>query len=436
MRIFVLSSDIPHISHHTNGISAINIQLNEFLKIFLQAGHTVCLQVIFNNYHPNQLTDFEQRRLEELKSEQFHVEPVFFAKDYNQNQNWRRRLAKHIKNIFGVLFKRICLTDFYPSDSLKKEVTSRIQAFQPDALFIFGSPEGVAASDGYHSAPKIAYQGDIDFDPGKARLIDYKLFYGPLGWLMVMTGWRRIRSFEQAHLLLMKDLSKIFTATAAHVAYYKTNGCQNVEELGPTWIDEGMTISNKSKAHKRKIKIIGHIGHLRVTGSTLGMYFLLTQVMPELEKIMKGLDYEVHIIGAGKPYPGLEKVIRHPRVYLRGWVADLDQELRSGDVFLLLNNAGSYLAAYSRTVMAWSMGLCLIVHRNSLRTLSDMKEGLNVLAGDTGEEIARAIYSAVTDGMLNQHIRQNGRQTYEQHHTPRILAERVMDSFRMSISQS
>jgi hypothetical protein len=102
----------------------------------------------------------------------------------------------------------------------------------------------------------------------------------------------------------------------------------------------------------------------------------------------------------------------------------------SGDVFLMMNNAGSYKAAYTRHMVAWSMGLCLIAHSDSQKAIPEIEHGKNALLGSTPEEIAQLVRLAVTDRDLNERIRQGGRETYEKCFTPRIVVETLCQKMK------
>ena len=133
----------------------------------------------------------------------------------------------------------------------------------------------------------------------------------------------------------------------------------------------------------------------------------------------------MHVIGGGDVVPSLKPFLKQDRLVMRGFVKDLDKELRSSDVFLFLNNAGPHLANFTRHVIAWSMGLCLVAHANSRKTLPEMTHMENALIGNTPEEIARMVYLAATDKDVNLRIRRQGRLTFERHFAPRPFVNRI-----------
>jgi glycosyltransferase involved in cell wall biosynthesis len=172
---------------------------------------------------------------------------------------------------------------------------------------------------------------------------------------------------------------------------------------------------------KHTIKIIGHLGYLNRTGSSFGLRFL-TKSLSEIDKIMADLNYEIHIIGGGEIASGLRQYTNHEHLVWQGYVEDLDHELESSDIFLLLNNAGPYQAAFTRHLVAWSMGLCLIVHANSVKAIPEIAHMENALVVSNSAELAQSIFLATTNADLNRRIREGGRATYEKYFTPQSVA--------------
>ena len=263
----------------------------------------------------------------------------------------------------------------------------------------------------------MAYQGDVDFMPGQARLLDPVLFpRTTVDWLLETL---RLAQFKKAHLRLMDQRGVIANVAACNAEFYQNHGHCHSVYVRNTWKDPGPAII---KPLGRPIKIIGHAGNLHATGGAFGLKYLTTQLLPALEKSMTGLDYQIQIIGSGDPPAILKPMLRHPRIRVAGFVADLDQELLSSDLYLLLNNSGPYQAAFTRHLIAWSMGLCLVVHANSQRAIPEISPGENALVGSSPEEIASLIRLASTDPMLNRRVRQGGRATFEKFFLPATVA--------------
>jgi len=417
-------------------VTAVNIVLGELLKELSRLGHQIVLQLLFNPFRSApSLSSSEEKELLHLKEVGMEVLPAIYKEEYLppvESAIPLQELSKVVKYLFGVAE----IKDFYPAARLRGVMCDRVRSCKVDAILTIWSPEGVAATHGCEGVPRIAFHGDIDFIPGMMRAKDPWLFSDPnqkpslvrreLGGLL-----RRLRlaKVQQGHLRLMREVDVIANVTALNADFYTKYGHRGSVYIRNIWSDMGVeAFPTLEKNHKENrshhpIKIIGHVGYLNRTGSTYGLKFLLVDVLPRMEQTMEGLDYQVHIIGGGEVVPALKPWLREGRVLMRGFVEDLERELRSSDLFLMLNNAGPYQAAYSRHILAWSMGLCMIVHANSQKAIPEIRHEENALVGATPGEIARLVFRAATDSDLNLRIRRGGRATYEKCFTPPVVAE-------------
>lgn len=141
---------------------------------------------------------------------------------------------------------------------------------------------------------------------------------------------------------------------------------------------------------------------------------------------MSGYAFEVHIIGGGRSSEFIRAYLVQENTVVRGYVEDLNFELHDSDVFLFLNNAGPLKAIFSRRIMAWAMGLCLIAHDGSRSALPEVVHGENALVGATPTELTSSVKLACLDGDLNRKIRQGGRHTYEECFTPAAVSEKIL----------
>ncbi len=428
------------------GVTAVNIVLCELLKGLTRLGHQIFLQVLFNPFRSAALmSSAEEGELLHLREAGVEVLPAIYREEYLSSAKSAIRLGKIIKNLFG----ETQLEEFYPSIRVREVVCGRVRSCNVNAILTIWCPEGVAATQGCEEVPRIAYHGDIDFIPGMMRATDPWLFSGPssqkpnfihrqLGGLLTRFSFTK---FKKAHLRLMEKVDVIANVTASNADFYTKHGHHGSVYVRNTWSDPGVEDlpdfeKNRATRRNRPIKIIGHVGYLNRTGSTYGLKFLLVDLLPRMEQVMKGLDYQVHIIGGGEIASALKPWLQDGHVLMRGFVEDLDRELRSSDIFLMMNNAGPYLAAYSRHILAWSMGLCLVVHGNSQKAIPEIAHGENALVGSTPDEISQMIFRAATDPDLNSRIRRRGRATYERHFTPSVVAEALSKEMARIVAKS
>ena len=435
MRLFVIAGSVPYSRDGVPGVTAVNIVTYELLHALLDSGHDVVLQMLFNAFRTTPvLAPSEVQALDALRARGMVVLPPVFPEAYLRREDVSLR-SRRWARFLGRLTGQVRVEDYYAAAGLRGVMAERLRAHEADAILSIWSPEGVAATYQLRDWPKLAYHGDPDFHPIEVRGRDPGLFpthQGRRRWFpQALRAWRGawgLAGLKQAHLALMRDVDVIGNIMAANADWYTRQGHPNSLYLRSLWRDPepsfpGPAAGAEGAGRDRQVKIIGHAGSLSATGGTYGLQYLLVDVLPRLESVMAGLDYEVHVFGGGQIAPSLRPHLEHPRVVRRGFVQDYDQALRSSDVFLLLNNAGPYRGAHTRQIIAWAMGLCLVVHANSRQAIPETRHLENALVGETPEEIARLIRMAATDPELNRRIRRGGRATYERYFRPRLIAE-------------
>lgn len=433
MKLFIICSDVPYRSDNQEGVNAVHIMLRQLLNSFSQLGHKIALQIIFNVYRKEtSLSGSEGIELEALSREGIDaLPPLQVLLSEQEPLNYSHFINKTLNRILAI--KK--LEEIYPAVILREELASRIDRSGASAVLIIWSPEGVAATYNYNlKVPRIAYHGDVDYVPAKCRSIDQKQIslencrYGLRHFRQQLWTWSYFKLYQHYHLKLMRSLDVIANVTASNSDFYQRHGAKHSTYVRNTWKSTYRDGATPPKIITScKIKIIGHVGHLGMTGSQYGLQLLLREVAPALKKMMGSIDYEIHIIGGGTLAPALSSLVEiDQKIILRGFVQKLEEELESCHVFLMLNNVGRYYAAYTRHLVAWSMGLCLIAHENSKKAIPEISHGQNALTGSSGREIAEMIRLAVTDHELNQRLRREGRRTYEQCFTPLIVANNII----------
>ncbi len=424
MKIFLLTSAVPFRSHGAPGVTALHVVTRALLEELKSRGHTIILQYLFDQSRTVfQLSAAEEAETKQLRETGIDVPPPLFVAGHLQRDVKRFRTLRLLMNA------TYALEYFYPGSLLRKEVFSHIQAAAPDVILPLWCTQGVAATHGCKAAPRVAYHGDIDYEPSLARSVkDYALFHAAkAGGMFALFGrldrMLRIALFRRAHLRLMKGVDAIANITARNNDFYHAHGHVNSFYVGNTWVDSGKPIQTERSSGP--IKIIGHVGYLDRTGSTYGLLYLLRDIMPSLREAMAGRPFEVHIIGGGEPFPEIKRLLQQPNIVRHGFIADLEGELRCADLFCLFNNAGPLRAANTRHLVAWASGLCLVAHQRSKEAIPELEHLQNTILLDDPKEAGMLLVRAATDAALNTALRQRGRKTYEQSFTPVIVGGKI-----------
>lgn len=241
---------------------------------------------------------------------------------------------------------------------------------------------------------------------------------------------------ERRHLERMRSLRGGANICAIDASYYADHGvaCDYVsntwdDPVGQNWRARRCT----SESGKSGIQILGNIGAVGATGNTFGLRYLGREVLPLLDQMGAKLDWTVAICGGGKLAPDVAEALDHPRVRIKGFVDDIDAELLSSGIFLLLNNAGPYTGGYTRVVYASATGACLIAHGNLRKSMPELVAGTNCLLGETPAEIAGLIEQAAADEGLRRRIGAAARATYEAVYAPRSVAAKLATMLRQKL---
>jgi len=426
MKIFVLTSVFPFRGHGEPGVTATHIVTGALIRELQSLGHTIVLQCIWDQSRKNDgLSAIEEVERAWLSDCGITVLPQLSVGPF------MNRKPQHLRTIRLLFQPQRAIEHFYPGMLLSPTVRKRINEHHPDSILPLWSPQGVAASHSIESIPRVVFQGDIDMLPMESRhIIDPLLFFGRrrLNFFTpfaLVDHQLRLHVFRRAHIALMRQVDVIANITEMSRIFYEECGHKHSKYVRTTWIDPGPPPKRPPSDITCPFKIIGHVGYLDRTGSTYGLRFLLRDVLPHLELAFGGRPFEVHIIGGGEPVPCIRELLNHPRIIRHGFVKDLDSELHCADVFCLFNNAGPYVAAYTRHVVAWSMGLCLVTHTRSKLAIPELEHGKNALLAGSGEEGAQMIARAALDTKLNAKLREGGRHTYEECFAPAVVARRI-----------
>lgn len=175
-----------------------------------------------------------------------------------------------------------------------------------------------------------------------------------------------------------------------------------------------------------RFRILGNTGDLGATGNTYGLEYLATHVLPRLDDALAGIDWEISLCGGGTLPPDLAARLDHPRVKVLGFVPDIDAEVVSHPVFLLLNNAGPHTGGYTRVAYGFSAGTCLIAHRRLAESMPEVRHEENAMLGEAGADFAAFVRRAATDPAWRRRIGRTARATYERMHRPAAVAEALL----------
>jgi glycosyltransferase involved in cell wall biosynthesis len=422
VRILFACSNVPSPGHTVGG--AVTMVSFEAARAFHEAGHDVAVQPILDGSRGSGLTPAEQDDIAAIERTGLQVlDPLW-------GQHWGRG-AGRATIIRQALRPRI--EEFYPTLSLAPEVRRRSSDLGADLVFHVWSPESLAACS-LTEAPVFAYQGNPDHLPTEARLRHPALFDIPCTTVRqrAAIALRRVgtANWRREHLRLMETCRWTANNSALDAAFYTRHGHPRSFYVQNMWADLYPDTWHERREAARPAApdaIIGSIGNLRTTGNTFGLRFLGEEIVPALQRL-RGTSFRMDVLGPGAPHTAVEKALAHPLIERRGFVDDIDEEIFGSEIFLLANNCcEDFRVGHTRILHAWTLGACLVAHRNIALAMPEVVHGENALLGETADEIAAHLATVLEDRALRRRLGDAGRRTYEQVFRPRDVIARTLE---------
>ena len=392
--------------------------IREALAAFRALGHDVVFQPLLSHHAEAGFEAEGERALDWARAEGIELLDALWAEPDAVGSTPRLLLRQSTSSDPA---------DFYPSYALRGEMARRVRQSRAEVCFHLWTSAAFAACADVE-APVFAYAGNPDHYSMAARLKHPEVFAIPQRTLRnraKLALWRRAyRRFEGVVVELALRSTWIGCASAPNADYYTAKGHAQAFYLQNMWPKMSDAGAEPAPATNR---IAGNLGGQYATGNTFGGWLLGTEVLPALDRLL-GDDYEVKLYGAGEFSQPVARVLEHPRVENLGFVDDIDAELQAAKVFLLCNNWNpDFVVGHTRILHAWSLGSCLVAHRNMARAMPEIVHGENALLGATGEELAKHAAAACRDADLRERIVEGGRRTWEREFRPEVVVKRIVD---------
>ena len=428
MRVFLIGSHLPLAGH---SVRAPTVVIRESIAAFRALGHDVVFQPLLSHESEEGFEEAGERALEWARAAGVEALPRLFARP-DAVGSTRSALVRQ------ALSRRPA--DFYPAYALRGEMSRRVRESGADVcLHLWTSAAFAACTD--VDVPVFAYAGNPDHYSMQARLKHPDIFDVPRATVrnrIKLQLWRRAYdNFEHVVARLAQHATWLGCVSATTAEFYADHGHPRAFYVQNMW--PRMTQSEPLPEPSEN-RVVGNLGGQYATGNTFGAWLLGHRVLPELDRLF-GDEYTVHLYGAGSFARPVAEALDHPRVVNRGYVDDIDAELRAAKVFLLCNNSNpDFIAGHTRVLHAWSVGSCLVAHTNMARAMPEIVHGENALLGRTAEELAQHVRAACTDVALRRRIVAGGRETWEREFLPETVvgrvAARIEDDLRLGRASS
>lgn len=423
MKLFLVLSNAPNPKGE-----AIEVVTYEVIEHASRLGHSLVVQVILRDPRNGSQAMHTEQILEQLDVPNIETCPILYLDDVAD----RRRLP-------GVLGRLVRLaTSFqigrlFPASRLGPIVESRAVTSGAAAILSIWSWEALAATYRIRGIPKFVYYGNPDHLPAAARFKNPELFDIPTAslsnrlMLLLERAWNRRR--KALNIMMMNACEVAANNSALDTKFYSSNGHRRSIYLQNMWpaINDDPGRRTPETRGKRVVKIVGSVGNLGATGNTFALAYLGKELMPRLAERFGDRRFEVHLFGRGKTSAYVAGYLNDPRLVRRGWVEDINDEIRSADAFLVLTNVNDdFLVGNTRILLAWALRGCVIMHANSGLAMPEIAHGVNVLSGRSPDEIADWIVRVADDHELRTAIAEGGLKTFQTYYRSDVVVPKML----------
>lgn len=367
-----------------------------------------------------------------------------FLKDINNNlpnitklnelkfdtiKNFDYSFPKNSRNIIQKIFfpKK---EDYFPDCHEQNKLYKIIENLSPDYLLTIWDEKAtnlICSS----SVKKICYYGN---PPPKnfSEILDAKLIKKnnlQKIILFLKNIFHKIQ-FNKFHYQIIKKIDFFFNVSKLDSKFYENKRikCNYINNIYK--ISYSLKKIKKIKSEvfsQRKIKIVGNIGDINGTANSLGIKYLINFVFPELKKY--DLKFEIHIFGGGEIKPFIKEFSKvNPEFIIRGFVKNIDEEICNSNIFLCCNNATNYNVGHTRYLHSFSLGTCVVAHKNLSLVMPEMYSDKNCCLGGSSKEIANIIYNLSLNKSKNEKIGLNGYKSLINYFSPKKAVDQIIKS--------
>ena len=318
-------------------------------------------------------------------------------------------------------------SDFYAGPLYSKELSVLLTDVTPDAICAWTVDAVAATANGLSSRiPRLALLTDLDHlaRQFRRRYRPSQSLKGKLYECIDVLADRRLPTLIST---LLSDCDAVVEFAAHHCEWLRDQGVTKakylpipvLDEAGPDWY----SLRRAARLGKRVLKI-SLIGNVSGIATLPGLQILASEILPQLEARADTDTFEVHVIGGGSLPPHLLKALNRPYVKMRGYLKDIHAEFCSSDILLVPTPIA--LGTRTRIAEGFSFGCCVVAHRANSLGMPELRDGQNVLLGDTGQQIAEAAVRCLNSFGLRERLGTEARATFEQKLEGRLVCEQII----------
>lgn len=233
----------------------------------------------------------------------------------------------------------------------------------------------------------------------------------PLKRLALHMEWPKLRRYEAWAL---QQFDRVVAVTEedravleALVRDYPQRAANAQFETIPICVDVRSTPPVEPQANPRSVL---HLGTMFWPPNVEGVLWFAREVWPQVRRQVPGAAFT--IVGKNPP-EAVKRLADGGAVQITGYAADPTPYLAAAAVFIVPLHAGSGMRV--KIVDGWRWGLPIVSTRIGAEGIC-CRDGENILLADRPDDFAGAVARTLTDPLLAQRLRANGRAWVETHY--------------------
>mgnify|MGYP001185546628 CR=1 FL=1 len=276
---------------------------------------------------------------------------------------------------------------------------------------------------------KVAYYGNLEFLVKKSNISldfylnkNFKSFFRYL----YMCIFGELEKLESLHHL--KKYSHVFNVSALDARILSQLGVKS-SYIQMTWDKNNKEINNLNKisTNTSQYRVCCSVGKLSATGNTFSFLTLLDEIIPEIES--QGLNniFKLQIYGGGEfRYESIKNKLINKGVEVMGFVDDLDSELLNSAISIVPHNRFSHKVSHTRVLHNWSLGVPLILFRDSAGPMPELVHNYNCLLASSVKEFVKYMILICEDNSLGQTLAENGLVTLKNNFSSMKVTNKIL----------
>lgn len=230
---------------------------------------------------------------------------------------------------------------------------------------------------------------------------------------------------------LIKNLNGISMVNKRNYNYFKKIRKNNIFYTPNMWVYKNhKTIKKKFK----KLKIVISMGPLNRTGNKFSIFYFFKKFYPILKKNIISQNFEIHIFGDKNIPISLLKYIDE-KIKIRGYVKNIDKELKSAFILLNLNSQDkNFTISNTRILHCWSLGLNVITHINQKTAMPELINRKNILLGSDDLSLVKNINNLISHENFRKTLANNALKTLKSKYNAKKNAILIKKKFEKTFN--